>query len=117
MDDRTKKHLNDILISINSIDEHLQGVRIFKLYLDNKTMRRSVERELEIIGEALNRILKHLPDITISSARKIVGQRNLISHAYDSVDNAMIWGVVVKHLPILKNEVELLLSENDTNKV
>jgi len=70
MDDQTKKYLQDILISIGSIDDHLQGTRNFNLYLSDKTMRRAVERELEIIGEALNRILKLSPDTPISSARK-----------------------------------------------
>ena len=73
-------------------------------------VRRSVEREIEIIGEAMNRILKTNPQLPITSARKIVGQRNMISHAYDSIDNEMIWDVVVNHLPKLKTEVENLLS-------
>ncbi len=73
-------------------------------------IRRSVEREMEIIGEAVNRLLKLQPDIGITSAMKIVDQRNLIIHAYDSVNNEMIWAVVSKHLPVLKTEVEQLLS-------
>ncbi len=73
-------------------------------------IRRSVEREMEIIGEAVNRLLKLQPDIGITSAMKIVDQRNLIIHAYDSINNEMIWAVVSKHLPVLKTEVEQLLS-------
>jgi len=74
-------------------------------------MRCSVERELEIIGEATNRILKLQLDIEITSAVKIVDQRNLIIHAYDSIDDEMIWGIVVNHLPKLKKEVAGLLGE------
>lgn len=65
---------------------------------------------MEIIGEAVNRLLKLQPDIGITSAMKIVDQRNLIIHAYDSINNEMIWAVVSKHLPVLKTEVEQLLS-------
>ncbi len=111
MDNQIKKYLQDILESINSIDQHLQGTRNFNLYLENKTMRRSVEREIEIIGEAMSRILKLRPDIAISSAVKIVDQRNLIIHAYDSVNDGMIWNVVVNHLPKLNDEVIILLGE------
>lgn len=111
MDDQIRKYLQDILESITSIDEYLQGTRNFKLYLGNKALRRSVERELEIIGEAMNRILKLHPDIKITYAIKIIDQRNLIIHAYDSIDNEMIWNVVVNYLPKLKEEVALLLGE------
>ncbi len=111
MDDQTKKHLQDILVSVNSIDDYVAGMRSFKLYVSNKPVRRAVERELEIIGEALNRILKIHSDIKISSARKIIGQRNLIAHAYDSIDDAMIWNVVVNYLPKLKEEVATMLGE------
>ena len=111
MNDPIKKYLQDIIVSINSIDDHLQGVRNFKIFLNNKTVRRAVEREIEIIGEAMNKILKSYPEIQISAARKIVGQRNLIIHSYDSINNEMTWDVVVNHLPLLKREVEQLLSE------
>lgn len=53
-----RKNLYDIQTSINSIEEYLEGKRDFSLYLSNKLLRRGIERELEIIGEAMNRILK-----------------------------------------------------------
>ena|ERR1700733_2926142 len=111
MDEKITKYLSDILVSINAIDIYLQGKRNYYFYLQNKMVRRSVERELEIIGEALNRILKIYPTINITSAVKIVDQRNLIIHAYDSIDNEMIWNVVVNYLPKLKEEVAVLLGE------
>ena len=111
MDDSVKKWLLDILVSINAIESYLQGKLDFNLFLNNKMLRRSIEREVEIIGEAMNRILKIEPAIKITSAGKIVSQRNMIIHAYDSIDNEMIWSVVVKHLPILKSEIEALLKQ------
>lgn len=111
MDERLKKFLTDILVSIEAIDSYLQGKRDFNYYLQNKMVRRSVEREIEIIGEATNRLLKLRPDIRITSGSKIVDQRNLIIHAYDAVNNEMIWAVITRHLPTLKSEVEQLLAE------
>lgn len=111
MDERIKKYLTDILVSIDAIDSYLQHKREFNFYQQNKMIRRSVEREIEIIGEATNRLLKLSPNILITSASKIVDQRNLIIHAYDAINNEMIWAVVVKHLPILKMEIEQLLAE------
>lgn len=104
-----KKLLNDILQAIFSIDEHLERKRIFSEYKSNKTKRRAVERELEIIGEAVNKLLKINPSIEISYARMIVDLRNKVIHAYDNVNDIVIWNVVVNHLPVLKVEVERLL--------
>jgi len=66
---------------------------------------------LEIIGEAMNRILKEDPDFLIEDARRIVGLRNQIIHGYDSISDENIWGVVINHLPNLKTEVENLIKE------
>lgn len=108
-----KKYLFDIKTSINSINEYIGGEKNFINYDNNKLLRRAVERELEIIGEATNRILKLESGIVIENARKIVDTRNWVIHAYDSVDNAIVWGIVIIHLPKLKIEVEKLLSENN----
>lgn len=74
-----KKLLQDIIEAILSIDEHLEGRRVFEEYKTNKTKRRAVERELEIIGEALSKLLKITPDIPISHTRQIVSLRNKVS--------------------------------------
>jgi uncharacterized protein with HEPN domain len=72
--------------------------------------KRAVERNIEIIGEALNRILTIQPDIPISDARKIVDTRNRIIHAYDNVSDEIMWSIIIKHLPILKTEIRKLLT-------
>jgi uncharacterized protein with HEPN domain len=107
-----KKLLVDIIDSINSIDEHLEGRRIFEEYTANKTKRRAVEREIEIIGEAMSKLLKINPTIPISYARTIVDLRNKVIHAYDSVDDILIWKIVNKDLPLLLIESNTLLDEN-----
>jgi len=105
-----KKLLTDIIICISSIDDHLEGRRILDEYLKNKTKRRAVERELEIIGEAINKLLKINPGISISYSRQIVDLRNKVIHSYDNVNDIVIWSIVMNHLPTLKLEVELLMN-------
>ena len=105
-----KKLLTDITEAISSIDEHLEGRRIFAEYKSSKTKRRAVERELEIIGEAINKLLKISPEVEISYARLIVDLRNKVIHAYDNVNDIVIWNVIMNHIPLLKKEAELLLN-------
>lgn len=95
--------------SMLSIDEYLGDKRDFFAYEENKLLRRAVERELEIIGEAAKHLLDMEPDIQIDDARKIVNLRNFVIHGYDKVDNVIIWGVINKDLPKLKKQVEDLL--------
>ncbi|GHT09569.1 hypothetical protein FACS189426_08360 [Bacteroidia bacterium] len=72
MELKIKKYLFDIQVSINSINEYLGIKRDFFAYTQNKLLRRGIERELEIIGEAANRILQIDDNIAIDNARKIV---------------------------------------------
>lgn len=81
----------------------------YDIYLSDVCLRRAVERNITIIGEAMNRLMKLAPNIEISSARRIVDTRNYVIHGYDSVTDDIMWGIVVRHLPILKAEVERLL--------
>ena len=104
--------MHDIQSSIESIFEYLGENRNFNIYLSNKLLRRGIERELEIIGEAANRILKIDPNVNIDNARKIVDLRNWVIHGYDKVDDVIIWGIVSRQLPILKEQVDKLLTEN-----
>lgn len=109
MSDEINKYLYDILESIENVDVHLNHERNFNSYMGSLTIRRAIERELEIIGEATNRILKEAPEIQISYGRQIVDLRNRVIHAYDAVDELIIWKVINRDLPILKNEVQNLL--------
>ena len=104
-----KKYLYDILTSINSIEEYLKGKRNFFEYKNNKLLRRGIEREIEIIGEAMNKVLTIQPECKIKNARKIVDTRNWVIHAYDTVDDVVIWNIVSNHLPKLKIEIDELL--------
>ena len=106
-----KKHHFDIKTKIDSINEYLGEKRDFLEYQENKLLRRGIEREIEIIGEAMNRILKLDQETQIENARQIVDTRNWVIHGYDEVDDVVIWGIVSNHLPKLKKEIEGLLGE------
>ncbi len=106
------KYLYDIHISIESVFDYLGSERNFMEYQNNKLLRRAIEREIEIIGEAVNRILKIDPDFVLTHARKIVDTRNWVIHGYDKVDEVIIWGIISNHLPKLKSEVETYLNED-----
>ncbi|MDX2188507.1 MAG: HepT-like ribonuclease domain-containing protein [Bacteroidota bacterium] len=108
MDNQIRKHLYDVLSSIEAINFHLGEKRNFFEYRKNLTVKRAVERELEIIGEAINRILKTNADFELTHARKIVDLRNYIIHSYDTVDDEIIWGIVNRHIPLLKSEIEII---------
>ena len=111
MDIEIKAWLYDILNSINEIDSFLLDFEEFDTYKNDLKTRRAVERNVEIIGEAMSRILQKNASIELSNSRKIVDTRNRIIHGYDSVSDEIIWAIVISHLPQLKSEVETLLNE------
>ena len=108
---RIKKLLFDILSSINNIDNYIGEKKIFEEYEDNPMLQDAVERNIEIIGEAVNKLLFIEPDIRISNSRRIVDARNKIIHGYDEIESTQIWGIIINHLPTLKEEVTKLLDE------
>ena len=111
MDQQTKKLLIDIVSCIARIEEYTKEITTFEQFNSNTLLQNAVERNIEIIGEAMNALLKITPDIPISSARKIVNTRNMLIHGYDSVDQATIWVIVRKYISVLKKEVTDLFDE------
>ena len=109
MEHKIKKFLFDIKESIKSIESYLGDKRDFNVYKSNKMLRRAIEREFEIIGEAMSRIEKLDNKINITTKKQIISMRNRVIHGYDKVDDAIIWGTIIKHLPILKNEIQDLI--------
>jgi uncharacterized protein with HEPN domain len=112
MNDQTRKLLFDVLDSGQSILSYSAG-RSFTEYEADRKFRRAVEREFEIIGEALNRLgnLDPATSSSISELPRIVGFRNRLIHGYDSVDDATVWGIIEGHLPKLLAQAEALLAE------
>jgi uncharacterized protein with HEPN domain len=76
-------------------------------------LKRAVERNLEIIGEAFNRITKRDSTFNkkITSSQAIVSLRNQVIHAYDNISDENIWSILINHLPKLKTEIETLISQ------
>jgi uncharacterized protein with HEPN domain len=113
MDNRFLKWLYDVRICIEEIESFINNDYDFFNYSKNLMMKRAVERNLEIIGEAVNRIITRdqtfLDKITNSKA--IIGLRNQVIHAYDSVSDENIWSILTNHLPKLKAEVDLLIND------
>jgi len=109
MDNNTNKILTDILICIDNIEVYLGEDKIFSVYDANQLLQDAVERNLITIGEAVNLLLKKMPDIAISNARRIVDTRNKLTHGYDEIENVQVWNIIIKHLPVLKLEAEALI--------
>lgn len=109
MEYEIKACLKDIEQAIQEIYEFLPKKRDFLVFQKELKTRKAVERNIEIIGEAMDRILKIDPNIQITESRKIVDTRNRIIHGYDVVSDDVIWLIVNKSLPILEQEVKDLL--------
>jgi len=111
MNDETRKNLIDVLQAAEEIENFVCGMD-FKAYQNNPVTKRAVERDFEIIGEALNRI-KHTDSELlrqISEHERIIGFRNILIHGYDIVDEAIVWQAATNHLPTLIREVKEILS-------
>lgn len=113
MDERIEKWLTDIKMFIEEIEYfHSDSSNEFSKYQNDLMLKRATERNLEIIGEADNRIFKS--DATfegkISGARSIVALRNQVAHAYDNITDEKIWSILINHQPKLKIEVNSLLN-------
>jgi uncharacterized protein with HEPN domain len=110
MDNEIKTCLYDILQSIKEIDSYYTNEpKKFEEYLSDLRTKRAVERNIEIIGEAVNRILKRDKHFKLDNARQIIGTRNRITHGYDKISDDLIWSIVINNLPKLREEVENLL--------
>jgi uncharacterized protein with HEPN domain len=108
MTDEGKKYLSDILRAIEMIEQFTLTTVSFNDYLADLKTQSAVERQLGIIGEAVNKFDKIHPELTLENARKIVGFRNRLIHTYDAVDSSMIWAILKNHVSPLKAEIYLL---------
>ena len=112
MQEEVKVWLEDIIKAISEIKFFLTDIPDYQHYQEDLRTKRAIERNVEIIGEAMTRILRQIPTIQISHARNIVDTRNRIIHGYDNVSDAIIWLITQKYLPILEHEAHELLLDN-----
>jgi uncharacterized protein with HEPN domain len=101
------------ILDIESIIQEIEKVKQltennFNTFRSEILYQRAIERDLEIIGEAIRKMIEIDPNIQISSAKNIIGLRNIISHAYDSVEPELLWGIIQNNIPVLYKEVILL---------
>jgi uncharacterized protein with HEPN domain len=108
----TKKYLEDIRQAAALLARFAQG-KSFSDYCADPLLRAGVERQFEIIGEALNRISR-IDSSTIEAItehRRIISFRNVLIHGYDAIDDNVVWDILETKLPTLRQEVDRLLSE------
>lgn len=111
MDRKLHKYLTDILGAINEIELFLEGrPREYETFCNDLLFRRGVERNIEIMGEAMNQAFKINPELPITSARKVVDTRNFVIHAYDSLRADILWAIVIRHMPLLKQEIQAIFN-------
>jgi uncharacterized protein with HEPN domain len=112
MDERILKWLFDVKMAIDEIDSYfVNEQKDFFKYRKNVMLKRAIEINLEIIGEAINRIITRDAtfDNKITNAKAIIGLRNQVIHACDSISDETIWSILINHLPKQKIEAENLI--------
>lgn len=110
----TRGVLSDIRTAVEHIVDDTAGAAI-EMYLGDRRMRQLVERDFIVIGEAINRLTRHDPEIAsrISAGAQIVAFRNILVHGYDIIDDATVWHLIQGSLPLLRAEVDALLAEGE----
>jgi len=114
MNEKVLKCLYDIQLALIETDSFVATIpNDFEEYVRHPLIKRAVERNLEIIGEAVNRILKEDPNFPLENAKRIIGLRNQIIHGYDTVSDENIWAILKNQLPKLSQEVAGLLKNEE----
>jgi uncharacterized protein with HEPN domain len=109
-----RKLLEDIRYAGDLIVEFVAGKSLDD-YRADVMLQSAVERQFQIVGEALNRLSKGDPDIAaqIRYTSRIIAFRNILTHGYDVVDHAVVWDIVKEHLPSLQLDVQQLIERQD----
>ncbi len=100
-------------MTIEDLSEIVGEEKMFAKFNQNRMMRLAVERCFEIIGEAIKNFKSINTEIEISNSKEIIGLRNRIVHAYDSVDYERLWAIVINHIPKLKIEIDELIKKHE----
>jgi uncharacterized protein with HEPN domain len=100
-----KKYLADVLAAIELVEKFVANVSDFSVYQNDDKTKSAVERQLIIIGEAIAKLRGSDDELDLEHAPQIVGFRNRLVHAYDSIDDSMVWTTIKKYLPPLRDEI------------
>jgi uncharacterized protein with HEPN domain len=111
-----RKYLFDIGEASNLISQFVAG-KTLDDYLKSALLQSGVERQFEIIGEALGQLAKVDQQLAsqITDYQKIVSFRNVLIHGYADVDDELVWDIVETRLPVLRGEVERLVTDRSDN--
>jgi uncharacterized protein with HEPN domain len=107
-----RSFLWDVYDAADAIASFTEG-RSSQDYLADRMLRSAVERQFEIIGEALSQLAKIDPTVAarIPDLRRIIGFRNVLIHGYDRIDAASVWRVIQNDLPPLRTQAAALFAE------
>ena len=107
-----RKYLFDINEACELLIQFTAG-KTFSDYSTDPMLRSAVERQFEIIGEALAQVLRLDPSLRsrISDTGRIIAFRNRLIHGYSSVADDIVWGILEANLPSLRKEVATLMKE------
>ena len=113
---RVRKYLFDIHKACQLLQEFTEG-KSFDDYQNDAMLRSAVERQFEIVGEAMNQMLRLDSSLAqkITDSKRIISFRNVLIHGYASVSNEIVWGIVESYLPRLNLEIIQLLQEENEN--
>ena len=108
----SKKYLFDIKQAAGLLASFTHG-KVFADFQGDPLLKSAVERQFEIIGEALTRLARLDQETAsqISEYRRIIAFRNILIHGYAQIDERLVWGVLEAKLPTLAQEVNNLLGE------
>ena len=110
-----RAYLSDIIDACRAIQAATAGADLTG-YEDSRIIRSAVEREFIIVGEALSALSRDRPDLfeQVSRARRIVDFRNQLTHAYPTVDNALVWAIIQSDVERLLDECAKLLERSES---
>jgi len=108
----SKKYLYDIAQAAGRAQQVIEG-KNYSEYASDPLLRWAVERQLQIVGEALAQLSRKDPTTAarISEYKQIIAFRNILVHGYAKIDNQVVWSVLRLKLPLVLREAELLLAE------
>jgi len=104
-----RKLCEDILHCIEEVETFCHG-KTLRDFREDRGLQLIIERELEIIGEALARLRRDHPTLAdqIRDIHKVVGLRNVLAHGYDVLEHEILWDIVINKIPLLKRDVQMI---------
>ncbi|MES1948581.1 hypothetical protein C84B14_14606 [Salinisphaera sp. C84B14] len=114
---RPETYIYDALQAANAIEAFVVG-QGYADYQESALLRSAVERQFEIIGEALNRLRQLDVELfaRVRGGRQAIGLRNILIHGYASVDDAIVWATLEQDLPLMQVDLETLIASNPSDQ-